>query len=447
MSLSALFIQDKQYLYVKFVGLGFLYFNYAGIAMLRSIYVGASFFAVIFIFISFVQSGSNALPFILHDYPTYEINGRENFDLNSENLILSRIDFELLSVNYPSNFQLWRINGDPRALGYSKVRDVKSIVNPTRQSDYLLNGAPYVSQVGIQSLLWARLSEKMEIKIGNYTALRIIHMAILSTIFANIAMWVRLKFSSQQAMWSVAAICTSTGVAIFSGSLYWSIALFFAPMSISVLHARFRRFPFFLFYVIMFSAFFIKFCAGYEFISTIVILACLPALADISSFGIKDCIYRCAGVLFVALIAFGASLHLFNVLFFEEFHRSGWEYIFSRSSSWTALDAFGGSIGVWAAQIAKVLSMSVVSIDKFGVPIFVFIIIYFMSIFRFWRFLPKDEQMFLIGALAASVSWCVLQSGHILFHPRYATLVAFPIIFSFAICLLPRLICRRRVDL
>ena len=406
---------------------------------INSTFTSVLIFAALFISIGFGQYRANTLPFFLSDYPTYEINGRPHFDSTSESLVLNRIDFESLDLEYPSTFQLWRASGDQRGFGDASSPDW---VAPNHalltNSDYLLNGAPYVSQVGLQSFLWAKLSAALSLENGNYAALRLIHIIILSLIFTNILMWVRWKFGPAQAAWSAIAICTSTGVAVFASSLYWSIALFFLPMWMATLYARFSSVPFPYFIGALFAAFFVKFSSGYEFISTVIILATLPALADVSRIGFQRCIIQCATIFLTALTAFAASLALYHNLFLWEFERSGLEHIFSRSSSWTGLDAGGPSLKFWTGQAARTLSMSAVSIDRFGVPIAVLLAAYLFLAFRFWRNIPINERLFMFGALVATASWYVLQSGHILFHPRYSPLIMFPILLSFSICLLPR---------
>jgi len=396
-------------------------------------------FTALFISIGFGQHRANTLPFFLNDYPTYETNGRPHFDSTSESLVLNRIDFESLDLVYPSTFQLWRVSGDQRKFGDASNPDwVAPNYALATNSDYLLDGAPYVSQVGLQSFLWAKLSSALGLENGNYAALRLIHITMLTLIFTNILMWVRWKFGPTQAIWSTIAICTSTGVAVFASSLYWSIALFFLPVWISTLYARFSNVPFPLFVGALFAAFLVKFSSGYEFISTVVILAALPALADVSRIGFKRCIIQCVTILLTALTAFAASLALYHLLFLWEFERSGLEYIFSRSSSWTLLDSGEISHRFWAEQAAKTLSMSAFSIDRFGVPIAVLIAGYLFLALRFWRNIPINERLFMFGSLAATASWYVLQSGHILLHPRYSSLIMFPLLLSFSICLLPR---------
>lgn len=406
---------------------------------INSALTSALFFTALLISINFGQYRANTLPFFLIDYPTYEINGRPHFDSTSESLVLNRIDFESLDLEYPSTFQLWRVSRDQRDFGDASSSDwAAPNYELVTKPDYLLNGVPYVSQVGLQSFLWAKLSVALGLENGNYAALRLLHITMLSLIFTNILMWVRWKFGPAQAAWSAFAICTSTGVAVFASSLYWSIALFFLPMWITSLYARFSIVPFPYFIGALFAAFLVKFSSGYEFISTVVILAALPALADVSRIGFKRCIIQCVTILFTALMAFAASLALYDILFLREFDRSGLEHILSRSSSWTGLDSGGTSLRFWAGQAARTLSMSAVSIDRFGVPIAVLLLAYLFLTLRFWRNIPIDERVFMFGGLAATASWYVLQSGHILFHPRYSSLIMFPLLLSFSICLLPR---------
>lgn len=405
----------------------------------KIIAINFTFFLFIFFSIFFIQQRSNVLPFFLSHYPTYEVNGRPNFDSSSESLVLNRIDFETFHLDYPSKFQLWRVDNDRRAFGDFNspnwvAPDYKARVN----SRYLIDGEPYTSQIGYQSLAWAKISKAFQLDRGNYAPLHILHIAILSAIFTIILMWIRSRFGTSKSLISAFFVCASTGLAVFSMSLYWTIALFFMPMCISALYANSRSIPFFVILPALFLTFFLKFTAGYEFISVIVILAVLPIIVDIPRIGMKICVARSFAIFSISLLAFTASLVLYNHLFVFDFGVSGFNQIASRSSSWMAFLSGNNSMNYWVGQVAKILMVSIISFDKFGIPIGVFLPLYVLMVFSFWKKMPVDERLLTIGTVAASSSWFILQLGHLLFHPRYASLVTFPLLLSFAICLVPR---------
>lgn len=74
---------------------------------LNSIKLFILFILFVFVSLAFLHKANNALPFFYKDYHTYKINGKENFDEVSESLVLNRLDFHTLSMEYEYSFSLW----------------------------------------------------------------------------------------------------------------------------------------------------------------------------------------------------------------------------------------------------------------------------------------------------------------------------------------------------
>lgn len=153
------------------------------------------FVMAIFISTSWVQKTNNALPFFYKNYPTYENNGKKNFDSVSESLVLNRIDFSTLSLEYTSKFNLWRANHEVRAFtdtGTGKSFDKEYITTP----DYLLDGQSYQSQIGAQSLFFATLAKILNTDHGHYSSIKAISVFLLSMCAAIILLWIKINFGT-----------------------------------------------------------------------------------------------------------------------------------------------------------------------------------------------------------------------------------------------------------
>lgn len=385
---------------------------------------------IIFLFLMFValaifQKSNNSLPFFYKHHPTYEINGKKNFDSVSESLILNRIDFSKLSIEYKYKFNLWRVKQDVRAydLDNSKNGVVYNREYKTTP-DYLLNGQTYSSQIGAQSFFFTKLAGLLNEDHGSYYLLKITSIFLLSLCAAAILLWININLGKIPSFISFLFFVLSTGVNIFSESLYWSIWLFVLPLSIVCLLEIFNIKNIFYIFFFTFPVFLFKFLSGYEFITTIVFASLTPYAWDFFINKNPTSLVRAIGVGLSSVTAFLISLFIYNSFFFQEFNSSGIDYIFSRSGSWSLKHLGELSISPWT-QSAKILIMNFMDINGYGIPLGGFLIITLMALVFVKNRIRTGDVKFIIFLFIGSISWLIVQPGHILFHPRYATLMFF----------------------
>lgn len=291
-------------------------------------------------------------------------------------------------------------------------------------SDYLLDGEPYRSQIGAQSLFYATLAELTNGVHGNYFILKFVSTLLLSLCAAVVFLWMRLNFGNAPALIGVLFFTLSTGINIFSESLYWSIWLFVAPLSVvCLLEINDVRNNLILFFL-TFPLFLFKFLSGYEFITIIVFSTMVPYAWDffinknLSSL-VQAVVVGCSSV-----FAFIFSIFIYNNYFLLDFHSSGIDNIFGRSGSWSFGHLGDLSISPWM-QSVKILIMNFFDINGYGVPLGAFLISVLGFLIYFRKIVKAEEVKFISFLFIGSVSWFVVQPGHILFHPRYAILMFF----------------------
>lgn len=380
---------------------------------------------VIFILLSLtlIQKKNNALPFFYKDYPTYQANGKEAFDSVSESLVLNRIDFSTLHINYNYGFNLWRSNQEVRS--FTDYRDNKNFdIEFKTNSDYLLDGKPYKSQIGAQSLVYAKFAEISNGAHGNYSTLKFISVLLLSLFSAIIFLWIRFNFGNIPALTGILFFTLSTGINIFSESLYWSIWIFIAPLSLACLLELSNIRHKLIVFLSLFPLFLFKFLSGYEFITTITLSAMTPYAwsffinKNFSSF-VRATVVGCSSG-----AAFIVSIFLYDYYFSNDFSSSGISNILERSGSWSVRNLGDLDINPHL-QFMKILIMNFLDINGYGIPLG-FIAIAFIGCLIYLRRIISDSDIkFILFLFIGSVSWFSVQPGHILFHPRYATLMFF----------------------
>lgn len=370
-----------------------------------------------------LQKTNNALPFFYKDYPTYENSGKEYFDSVSESLVLNRIDFNTLSIEYKFKFNLWRSNQEVRAFavdGDGKKYNKDYVTAP----EYLLDGQPYRSQIGAQSLFFAKISPLLGEDHGSYFLIKIFSVFLLSICLAIILLWMRNNFGPTPSVISLLFVGLSTGVNIFSYSLYWSIWLFILPLSIVCLLEILKVRNTYYIFLIAFPVFLFKFTSGYEFITIIVFAAMTPYAWDFIVNKNHTSLIRVVSIGLSSVAAFLTSILIYSTFFLSDFNSSGVDNIFSRSDSWSLKHLGDMSINPWT-QTTKILIMNFIDLNGYGMPLGVFIILTLAVIITIRNKIQSTDIYFLVFLFFGSISWAIVQPGHILFHPRYATLMFF----------------------
>lgn len=383
----------------------------------------ALFLVIVFASLTLIQKNNNALPFFYKDYPTYKINGKQDFDASSESLVLNRIDFATLSKEYKYKFNLWRINNDVRYFGDYKDGKTYNKEHLTTR-EYLSDGSPYRSQIGAQSFFWVQLSSILNQKHGDYRALKGVAVLLFSICAAAILTWVYINFGMASSLVGLLVVVLSTGVNIFAESLYWSIWQIFLPLAVVCVLDALEIENIYAVFFGTFMAFLFKFLSGYEFITMIVFAAMTPYVWDFFINKNSAALARTIYVGLSSVAAFLVSLVIYNAFYLTDFQSSGFDNIYSRSGSWSLKNISALGISPWV-QSGKFFIMNFMDVNGYGMPLIVFLVVILATIFFARNKIGFKEFNFIGFLFLGSVSWLIVQPGHVLFHPRYAALVFF----------------------
>lgn len=125
-----------------------------------------------------------------------------------------------------------------------------------------------------------------------------------------------------------------------------------------------------------------------------------------------------------SIAAFIVSIIVYNIFFWKDFNSSGIDFIFSRSGYWSLGRLSELGISPWT-QSVKIFIMNYMDFNGYGIPLAGFLIFVLIAIFLMKKIIAFTELKFIIFLFIGSISWLIIQPGHILFHPRYATLMFF----------------------
>ncbi|WP_349617544.1 hypothetical protein [Azotobacter salinestris] len=369
------------------------------------------FSLALFTGLNLVQYESNALPFLYKDYPTYAVNGERQFDRNSENLVLNRIEFAVRDIPYPYSFHLWR-----SAPAEAEPADRQSASGP------LAHGAPYRSQIGVQAWFWAGLTELLDIHDAPYRLQKTLSVLLAALVTAVPLVWMRKHFGTLPSLAGLAFLSLSTGMNLFAGSLYWSLWLFMLPLAVTCLLDLLGIRNRYALFLATLPAFLVKFLAGYEFITVIVLASMTPHAWAFFIRRDTGAAFRALVVGISSICAFLISLLHYDLLFSANFGLSGLDHLLGRSQAWSirSLDEHG--LTLWS-QVAKLLAMNFIDFNGYGVPLGLCLALMALALLHARRQLHAAELGFVLFLLLGSASWLLIQPGHLLFHPRYATLV------------------------
>jgi hypothetical protein len=258
----------------------------------------------------------------------------------------------------------------------------------------------------------------------DYFAPKIFVVLLLSVCGAIILLWTVNKFGNVPSLIGLVMFVTSTGINIFSESLYWSIWLFLLPLAIVCLIETVSPTRNLLLFLFTLPAFLLKFLSGWEFITIVVFTALTPYAWDFfvnkNSAALRSAIFVIAS----SAIAFILSLLFYLNCFSQENNSNGIHHVFSRLGFWSAMNLRDLPIVPWK-DVVKSLCLNFIDFNGYGLPLI--FVLCFMLCILFWirRRLVVGDMKFIIFLLLGSVSWHVAMPGHIFFHLRYAPLVFF----------------------
>ena len=289
---------------------------------------------------------------------------------------------------------------------------------------YLLSGTPYRSQVGAQSWFLSKISPLLGEEYGKYSFIKLFNTFLLSLVFAVVFLWMRHAFGLIPSAIGIIFLTLSTGVNIFSGSLYWSIWLFILPLAtVCVLDLCKVKNSWYI-AVLLFPVFLFKFLSGFEFITTVVFAALTPHAWDFLVNKNGAALKRIFAVGFASIGAFVTSIWVYDTLFWKDFNSSGMDFIFGRSGYWSISHLYELGISPWL-QLGKIFIMNFMDVYGYGLPLVGYFILAIAVIFSIRRIITRADLLFIVFLLVGSVSWLIIQPGHLLSHPRYATLMFF----------------------
>ena len=377
----------------------------------------------LFVFHGFLLSENNALPFFYKDYPTYENNGKKNFDMASESLVLNRIDFAVLDIEYKHRFHLWRAGNEKAQDGESFEKEEADISN---KKINLLNGYPYQSQIGLHSWFWSFMAKGFGVEYGNYRLIKLMSVLLFSFSLAFVLVWIKIEFGNIAGYSALFFSVFSTGFALFSSSLYWAAFLFILPIAAVCVLSILKVERVWVIFLVVTPFLFMKFLAGYEFITVLGLAMAFPYIFNFINFSEKAALKKDVVLVLASALAFVGSLLLYDKLFRLDFSGSGFEHIFGRSESWS-LSSFGEKGLNPISQVVKISIMNFMDVNGFGIPLLAFLGLIVGILIYTRNIITKRDYLGMFYVLFGSLSWFIVQTGHMLFHPRFAIFVlAFP---------------------
>lgn len=396
----------------------------------------AAFLLLGLVFVSGVLN-PQAIPSLVGDYPTRPINSRPHFDRSSEILVENMIDARLAgSAATPGGF-MFRIPGDPRVLDANVPASFDGDWRPSAKD---LEGREiYSSQFGFQARVYAAAAAALDAdRTRALAALRGLTAICLAATLSVILLLIRREWGGKAAAWGLAFCALSTGFNLFAPSLYWITFMHVAPaalISAALLLGVRSRIGWSSLYLALFVLFLLKFLSGFEFLTVTVAGAAIPFFlvqgrGDIVS---PVLLRRIASILAIGIAAFVAAIAIHHVAYQSTFGQSGLAHLLSRSETWTSAGGIG--LDEQVRQFAKILVVNMIDYAGYGVPSLVgFAAGVLFLLFTARLLLRRDFHdprlpvyATITAAFLASISWLVLQSEHVAFHPRYATiLLAYP---------------------
>ncbi|MDR3396780.1 MAG: hypothetical protein P4M06_04385 [Pandoraea sp.] len=173
--------------------------------------------------------------------------------------------------------------GDAIPLGYYSYPDEGwvPLVFERFRSDSLagLRYTEYSSNYGLQGHLFGFISRLLHTT--NPSVLEAFNSIVSGLLFALFVDWVRQYYGPREAIAMAIGIVASTWIIVFARNLYWVSWTWFLPMTANgalLLQEKLTRPRWALVYGATAITVWIKALCGYEYISTITVMACIPAV-------------------------------------------------------------------------------------------------------------------------------------------------------------------------
>lgn len=245
------------------------------------------------IFVSaFITYQFNALGSVEYDF-------FKGFQKDSEALVFGGIVSSEQEVNNSKWFLGFLVDNNTNGMFWSN--DSTEFTPWLERKPESLSFAPYGSSVGIQGYVYAVLRDTF--KMDHVFDLQNFPSALMALLVAGLYCLHLRLYGVLYAVLFALTLVFSPWVAAISRNLYWSPFLWLLPLffATSAYLSKSRGVKF-LCYLLILLSFFIKSLCGYEYITSITILACSPFILGPLFNGGSICDFKSAGVVFLMCV-------------------------------------------------------------------------------------------------------------------------------------------------
>lgn len=378
---------------------------------------------------------SNTVPIWAGNYPTLVVNSHPHFDRVSEVLVMNPIDAAVVGVPNQKGF-LFHVEPDPRVLDVYRLDRYQPEWIPN--TDFLSKPDYYRSQIGLQG--WAYVEVTKAFGLGRHAAFALfwtLNAFLLAAVLTIFIRFIYVIWGREAAIAAAAFSALSTGLNVFSWSMFWLAFLDIAPAAAATFLALrlpvrswVRTLPSFFGLLVLFL---LTFANGYEAMTVTISSVAVP-FAMVYAAGripFRTMIGYGGAAVALGFVSFAAALTAHHFLYMNAFGGSGIDWVFSRTEHWGPESPYGPSL----IGLGKILVVNAVDIARVGLPVLLLLLLAAPFAFKAARALLTrrldDEAdriaLAVTAALMSSASWPLVQFAHVAFHSRYMSLVmAFP---------------------
>jgi hypothetical protein len=378
---------------------------------------------------------SNTVPIWAGNYPTLAVNSHPHFDRVSEVLVMNPIDAAVAGVPIEKDF-LFHVQSDPRVLDVNHLDRYQPEWIPS--ADLLSKPDYYRTQIGVQG--WVYVEVTKALGVGRDTAFAIfwtLNAFFLAAVLAIFIRFIYIIWGREAAIAAAAFSALSTGLNVFSWSMFWLAFLDIAPAAAATFLALrlpvrswVRTLPSFLG---LLALFLLTFANGYEAMTVTISSVAVPFVIVFAAGRIpfKTMIGYASAAVALGVASFAAALAAHHFLYMNAFGGSGIDWVFSRTEHWGPESPYAPSL----VGLGKILVVNAVDIARVGLPVLLLVLLAAPFVFKAARSLltlRRDDEsdriaLAVTAALMSSASWPLVQFAHVAFHSRYMSLVmAFP---------------------
>lgn len=389
----------------------------------------------------------HALPFFEQDRPFSFYYSHDHYDINSVMLTRSPVIYDMLDKEQPGGGLAFRPNGwRDMAPEDMRVYDVAAAREETASNQI------YLSTFHLQGEIWGAVANRFGLSESDFEpTVRLIGAILTALVLTLILIWFWRQLTPLSLIAGLVILPMATGIVLAAPNMFRVPWMTLLPFAVSLW--TFRWHPAIHFGIIG-TALLLSFLCSLEYASNTAAAIAIPAVYHglVAGRSSMTLLGQIAKYVAIATLVFAAAMAL-TALRIDEFtggEPSGLEHILARGQSWAGIhlseerSEFGfmnGALtiaGATGLTLYGPLALPNVLVVLLGV---VLVAIAFkvgdqsggvgtsanlMSDTRAWGLTT-------LYALAASVSWIVLQFHHIAHHPRFAP---FLILYPFILCLI-----------